>query len=136
MASPDSLPPSGPLQPAEVQLLAAIVASMVPILTAPAPQMALDPRVEREAAAALVQDITATALCKLADYLDRHAEQHRALEACIAVATRAAQCFAAQDFATAFALAWQGYLMITAARAGDPGLPPLAEPAAGFARPH
>jgi len=139
MASTEAAQSLSPLKPEEVQLLAAIVAGMVPILgrlpsgdAAPSAP-AFGPQVEQEAALALVQDITAAALRRLALYLDLHAETHPGLGMAIADATRAAQCFAAQDFAAAFAAVWRCYQLVAVARASDPGLPPLTESAVGAA---
>ena len=142
MASTEAAQSLPPLKPEEVQLLAAIVAGMVPILgrlpsadplqSAPA----FGPMVEQEAALALVQDITAAALRRLAVYLDQHAEAHPGLGAAIGDATRAAQCFAAQDFAAAFGSVWRSYQAIAAARAADSALPPLTEPVGGGVQPN
>lgn len=141
MASMETARSSTALQPQEIQLLAAIVATMVPILNRmpPAPQTQaanFAAPVEQQAAIALVQDITAASLRKLAAYLDQHAEQHRALEPCIPMVTHAAQCFASRDFAACFGAVWQAYQAIAQACAADPAVPALPEAQAGFVQTH
>jgi hypothetical protein len=79
---------------------------------------------DQKAAVNLVEDITADSLRLLSAYLETYAGQHQGLESCVPIATQAARCFAARDFAQTLGLIWQAYRVITALRAGNPQLPP------------
>ena len=140
------------LLPHEVQFLAAVVGGLLPLIIPggghpstpwqqasaqpfplpplhhrPDANLAASSQIEQQAALALVHDITASALNRLADYLERNAGEQRALESCVPLATAAAQCFAGRDYGQAFNLVWQAYQAITAARLADPGVPPLQD---------
>jgi hypothetical protein len=83
-----------------------------------------NPVLDRQAAANLAEDMTADLLRTLSAYLDNYAEQYPSLNPCIGLVTRAADCFAAHDYAQSFGLIWQSYRLITALRASNPQLPP------------
>jgi hypothetical protein len=84
-----------------------------------------NPVVDQQAAANLVEDMTADLLRTLSAYLDTYAEQYPALNNCVGLVTQAADCFAARDYAQSFGLIWQAYRLVTALRAGNPQVPPL-----------
>jgi hypothetical protein len=88
----------------------------------PAP---VNPQIDHQAAVNFVEDVTGDALRNLSAYLDTHAEQHTELATCVTVVTQAARSFAVRDYSQAFAMIWQAYRMIAAARAVNPQLPPL-----------
>lgn len=83
-----------------------------------------NPVLDQQAAANLVEDMTADLLGTLSAYLDNHAEQYPALNDCVGLVTQAANCFAARDYAQSFGLIWQAYRLITALRASNPQVPP------------
>ncbi len=97
-----------------------------------------NPFIDHQASVSLIEDITADSLRTLSTYLEAQAGRHPALESCIAIVTQAARCFAARDFAQAFALIWEAYRIITMVRAANPELPPprgVAAPSASPASP-
>jgi hypothetical protein len=80
---------------------------------------------DHQAALNLVENITASSLRALSAYLELHVERHAELQGCIGTVTQAARCFAARDYAQAFAQIYQAYRSITALREINPQLPPL-----------
>jgi hypothetical protein len=83
-----------------------------------------NPVLDQQAAANLIEDMTADSLRTLSAYLDNYAEQYSALNNCVGLVTQAADCFAARDYAQTFGLIWQAYRLITVLRASNPQLPP------------
>jgi hypothetical protein len=79
---------------------------------------------DQQAAANLVEDVTADSLRTLSAYLDNYAEHYPALNNCVGLVTQAADYFAARDYAQTFGLIWQAYRLITVLRASNPQLPP------------
>jgi hypothetical protein len=120
----------------DTQKLIALLSNMMPLLlrmqsqafeqTSPfvSPGLVLeDPVLDQQAAANLVEDMTADLLRTLSAYLDNYAEQYPALNNCVSLVTRAADCFAARDHGQSFGLIWQAYRLITALRASNPQVP-------------
>jgi hypothetical protein len=94
--------------------------------------MAQNTMLDHQAAVSLVEDITADALQRLSSYLEAHAGHHPELQSCVGAITQAAHCFAARDYAQAFALISEAYRVITVLRATNPQLPPLRTLASGI----
>jgi hypothetical protein len=139
--SESAAPGAGTAQPSaqDAQKLIALLSSMMPLLLriqsqaqafepfspfAPPGLVPENPVLDRQAAANLVEDMTADLLRTLSAYLDNYAEQYPSLNTCVSLVTRAADCFAARDYAQSFGLIWQSYRLITALRASNPQLPP------------
>ena len=80
---------------------------------------------DHQAAVSLVEDITADSLRRLSSYLETHAGHYPELQKGVGVVTQAAHCFAARDYAQAFALICEAYRAITMLRTINPQLPPL-----------
>jgi len=140
MSFSDSAAPSAAkTQPSaqDTQKLIALLNTMMPLLlriqsqpfeqhspiASPGPFLE-NPVLDQQAAANLVEDMTADLLRSLSAYLDNYAEQHPALNNCVGLITQAADCFALRDYAQSFGLIWQAYRLITALRASNPHLPP------------
>jgi hypothetical protein len=81
--------------------------------------------IDHQAAVSFVEDITGDCLRNLTSYLDAHAEQHPELATCVSTIAQAKRCVAMRDYGQAFALIWQAYRIIAAARATNPQLPTL-----------
>ena len=91
----------------------------------PANLMAQNAMLDHQAAVSLVEDITADSLRRLSNYLETHAGHYPELQKGVGVVTQAVHCFAARDFAQAFALICEAYRAITMLRTINPQLPPL-----------
>jgi hypothetical protein len=129
----------------DTQKLVALLSNIMPLLlriqsqaseqASPfaSPGLALEhPVLDQQAAANLVEDMTADLLGTLSIYLDNYAEQYPPLNNCIGLVTQAADYFAGRDYAQSFGLIWQAYRLITALRANNPQLPSpraIAQPA-------
>jgi hypothetical protein len=142
MTFSDSAAPGGAkAQPSaqEAQKLIALLSNVMPLLlriqsqafeqpspfASPGPFLeSQNPVLDQQAAANLVEDMTADLLRTLSAYLDNYAEQYPALNNCVSLVTQAADCFAARDYAQTFGLIWQAYRLITALRASNPQMPP------------
>jgi hypothetical protein len=97
----------------------------------PANLMAQNAMLDHQTAASLVEDITADSLRRLSSYLETHAGHYPELQKGVGVVTQAAHCFAARDYAQAFALICEAYRAITMLRTINPQLPPLRALASG-----
>ena len=84
-----------------------------------------NPALDQQAAVTFVEDITADSLRALSSFLEAQEGRYPGLETCVPIVTRAAQSFAARDYAQAFNLIWQAYRVIAAVRAANPQLPPV-----------
>jgi len=129
--------PHSPSQ--ETQKLITLLGNLMPLLLriqsppieppspfAAANLMFENPLLDREAATSLVEDITGDSLRTLSTYLETNAGRFSGLDNCVAIVTQAAHRFKARDYEQAFGLIWQAYRLITALRASNPQLPPLA----------
>jgi hypothetical protein len=127
-------------QTPNTQTLIALLGSLMPLLmrlqSSPldqpfqhtqfgAPIPAPNPALDQQAAVSFVEDITADSLRALSTFLETQGGRYAGLETCVPIVTRAAQCFAARDYAQAFGLIWEAYRVIAAVRAGNPQLPPV-----------
>jgi len=121
--------------PQETQTLIALLGNLMPLLmrlqSQPAPLApgygvtVPNPMLDHQAAVNLVEDITTDSLRTLSAWLEAHAGRQPGVETCVPIVTQAAHCFAARDYAQAFALIWQAYRAIALLRANNPQLPPL-----------
>jgi len=79
--------------------------------------------VELQAMNSLMQDITAAAIRKVYDYLDKHSQQYRQLENCIPLVKQAVDSFRAGNYTQAFAQVFQAYRFLMLLRTNLPDLP-------------
>jgi hypothetical protein len=141
---PDSASTASP-GPQDTQTLIALLGNLMPLLMRLQSQamplapgygaMAPNPMLDYQAAVNLVEGITADSLRTLSAWLEAHAGRQPGVETCVPIVTQAAHCFAARDYAQAFALIWQAYRAIALLRANNPQLPPLRAASEAFAPP-
>lgn len=88
------------------------------------------PVIDYQAAVNMAENMAADSLRTLAAYLEANSGQQQGLDGCIAIVVRAANCFAARDYAQTLGLIWEAYRNIAALRAANPHITPPR--AAGF----
>ena len=141
---PDSASTTSP-GPQDTHTLIALLGNLMPLLMrlqsqppplAPGYGVTVpNPMLDHQAAVNLVEDITAESLSTLSAWLEAHAGRQPGVETCVPIVTQAAHCFAARDYAQAFALIWEAYRAIALLRANNPQLPPLRAASEPFASP-
>ena len=84
-----------------------------------------NPALDQQAAVSFADDIVASSLHTVIDYLQTNSERNPKLQACAASVAQAAQYYAAHDYEAALGLIWPVYREITVERLSNAQLPPI-----------